>query len=164
VLLLFNILFSVIGWILLAIGVWYSSQRVDNGQEVSGYLGLIACGWIAINWLGRFLTMRVMAWAQHPATLPSHNRSAATIVGIYSQLEAAAGHVMQPVMSLRLSRDLMSAASAAGGGFDAIAHVLVDRALGAGEVAWAHYFHERHSFDELEFEPDSDEETNFDEA
>jgi len=113
---------------------WYSLLRLDTDEALWGFLGLLVCGWIAVNWAGRFITRRIVAWATPPNKL-----NLTGLAGIAWNLTAARSVILAPTLSLQLARETLDRCAAVGVMFDQMAYCLLDRAIAAGEYVWQGY-------------------------
>lgn len=118
-------------FVALAALAWFSVEKLDRDDALWGYLGLLVCGAVALNWVGRFITRRIVQWATPPNKLNLTGWGA-----IAWNLTLARGAVLANPISLQLARETLGRCAASGVVFDQLAFCLLDRAIAAGEFVW----------------------------
>lgn len=126
-----NILTSLFVLAAIAALAWYSRDALDGAYALWGYLGLLACGMMALNWVGRFVTRRVFRWAT--AETDFTPRGTARTLG---QMYSACRVVTERQMSLHIVRDTLLRCNANRAAFSQITQGLVERAINNGETMW----------------------------
>jgi len=115
----------------LATLAWYSADALDGDYALWGYLGLLASGLLALNWLGRFITRRVVGWAA-----PESDFTPSGTARALREMYSACQFVTDPQMSLHVVRDTLLRCNANRAAFDQITQGLVERAINDGETMW----------------------------
>ena len=126
-----SILTSLFALAAIAAVAWYSADALDGDYALWGYLGLLACGLVALNWVGRLVTRRVVGWATSEADFTPRG-TARTLREMYSACRIVTDHQM----SLHILRDTLLRCNANRVTFEQITQGLVERAINSGETMW----------------------------
>jgi hypothetical protein len=110
---------------------WFSAEKLDTDDALWGYLGLLACGAVVLNWVARFITRRIVHWATPPNKL-----NLTGLGGIAWNLTLARSAILAEPISLQLARETLGRCAASGIAIDQMAYCLLDRAIAAGEFVW----------------------------
>lgn len=124
-----NLALGLLAAIALGCLAWISAEKLETDEALWGYVGLLFCGWILLNWIGKFVVQMVLRWATPPTAA-----SARGLQKTLWELDTVCRLVAVPAMSLHIVRDALLRCAENNAVLDQITQGLVERGIRDGDV------------------------------